>query len=234
MSTEVQEEVYSIKKDGRLNINNSKKFLELLSGTDKDSYEKLVVFGKKMMAQRAADIPFMDQTLVINWAIMKTISGYDAENGANLLTYYTDKLRGEISDYRNKRDSMTSKVHKLAHSEADSYVKTFDKDTNENSFEKITDETPEEIMIAEDIYKRKMQAFRMAYSGIPLYSQYLLNQIVESKLKVQEIAALEGKSVMEINRLRNFALSLILNRVLRSNHLDEEEKDEIKREHGLV
>jgi hypothetical protein len=36
-----------------------------------------------------------------------------------------------------------------------------------------------------------------------------------------------------LSKIRNYALSLILKRVLRSNHLTEDEKEEVKQEHGI-
>jgi len=229
---ENREDIYE-GKNGRLNVKNSNRFLELLSGTDSDSYEKLLLYGKKNLSQKAPDIPFGDQSLVVNFAIVKTMRGYKSEEGTNLLTYYTSKLRGEVSDYRNKRASMTNKIHKLANSGEEDYSKTFDKESQTSTLEKIDLESTEDKMIADDIYRRKMQAFRMAFSGIPLYSQNILNRIVISKMKLQDLAAEESVSVAEISRIRNHALSLIFKRVLRSNHLDEEEKNEIRREHNL-
>ena len=88
-------------------------------------------------------------------------------------------------------------------------------------------------MFSEDIYYRKVQAFRMAYSGIPAYSQYILNRLVDSNLKLKEVAEQEKMTPKEITRVRNYSLSLILNRVLRSNHLTNEEKDQMKEEHGI-
>jgi DNA-directed RNA polymerase specialized sigma subunit len=232
--SEKKEKVFEVSTSGRLNINNTKKFLEMLSGADPEVYEKLMIYGKKNLNQRATDIPFIDQEMIINFAIVKTMNSYDASAGANFLTYFTNKLRGEVSDYRNKRDSMTNKIHKLANSGTEEYAKSFDKESQTTTLERVDNETPEEKLMAQDIYRRKLQAFRMAFSGIPLYSQNILNKIVISKQKLYELAEQEGVSVQEISRVRNNALSLIFVRVLRSNHLDEEEKAEIRKEHDLA
>lgn len=232
----MENEVYKTGKTGKLYIKDSKKFLELLSGTDSDVYAKLKQYGKKILSKSAQDIPFNDQDMVINWAIVKLMHGFSEDKGAALLTYFNEKLRGEISAFRDKRDSMTKKVHKMINESEgnESYIYSFNKDTQENELEHITTENPESIMMAEDIYYRKLQAFRMAYSGIPKLSQYLLNSIVMSKLTLAELAEQEGFTVMELTKIRNYALSLILSRVLRSNHLTEEEKADIKKEHGLI
>lgn len=229
--------IYSVSKTGRLYVKDNLKFLELLSGTDKDVYFKLKAYGKKILSIKALDIPHNDQDMVINWAIVKLMQGYDATAGANLLTYFNSKLQGEISDFRNKRDSMTRKVHKMVNeqnADGESYQYSFNKETQSNDIDIITEETPETILVAEDIYYRKLQAFRMAYSGIPKYSQTILNTIAMSEFKLQDIADQEGMSITELTKIRNYALSLILSRVLRSNHLTDEEKDEIKEEHGIM
>ena len=232
LSKEERKEIYE-GKGNRLNVKNSQKFLTLLSGTDSDSYQKLYKLGAKQL-QTATDIPHMDRPMIINFAIVKAINGYDPSSGANILTYFTSKIRGEVSDYRNKRNSMANKITKLAFSGEKEYATSFDKDSKEVSMEEVTSETPEDILISEDIYRRKIQAFRMAYSGIPLLSQNILTRIVDGRESLAEVASKEGLSVPEITKLRNYALSLILVRVLRSKHLDEEEKIEVIKEHNIA
>ena len=227
-----REEIYEERKNGRLNVKNSQAFLTLLSGADKDSYDKLFKLGLKQL-QTASDIPHLDRPMIINFAIVKTLNGFDNTAGANILTYFTSKVRGEVSDYRNKRDSLGRKISKLALSGEKDYAVSFDNDTQETTIQEVTMETPEDILVAEDIYRRKLQAFRMAFSGIPLFSQNILTRIVDDKETLAELAQKEQISIQEITKLRNYALSLILSRVLRSKHLDEEEKEEIKRDHNI-
>lgn len=226
---------YSIGTTGRLHIKDNKKFLELLSGTNTDSYQKLKAYGIKNLTKIATDIPFGDQEMIINWAIVKMMQSYNEDAGANLLTYFNIKLKGEISDYRAKRDSMTRKVHKIINEPIDgeSIIYQYNHESEHNDIEYITEDNPDSILISADIYYRKTQAFRMAYSGIPKYSQMILNTIVMSSLTLEEIAERESLDKEEITKIRNFALSLILSRVLRSNHLTEEEKEEIKSELGF-
>jgi hypothetical protein len=229
-------EIYRTTTSGKLYVKDNLKFLELLSGADKDVYTKLKLYGRKILTNKAQDLPFGDQDMIINWAIVKLMQGFDNEAGANLLTYFNSKLQGEISDFRNKRDSLTRKVHKMINeaNEVEGYVYSFNSDTQSNEIDKVTEETPETIMISEDVYYRKLQAFRMAFSGIPKYSQYILNAVVESPLTLEELSEQENISAIELTKIRNYALSLILSRVLRSNHLTDEEKQEIKDEHGLM
>lgn len=229
-------EIYRTTASGRLYVKDNLKFLELLSGADKEVYTKLKLYGRKILTNKAQDLPFGDQDMIINWAIVKLMQGFDNEAGANLLTYFNSKLKGEVSDFRNKRDSLTRKVHKMINepNKTEGYVYSFNSDTQSNEIDKITEETPETLMISEDVYYRKLQAFRMAFSGIPKYSQYILNAVVESPLTLEELSEQENISTTELTKIRNYALSLILSRVLRSNHLTDEEKQEIKDEHGLI
>ncbi len=229
-------EVYSIGSTQRLYIKDNVKFLQLLSATDKDAYLKLKAYGKKILNVKAPDLPFGDQDAVINWAIVKLMQGYDATAGANILTYFNSKLQGEISDFRAKRDSLSKKVHKMVNEskENESYQYSFNHETQTNEIDIVSEENPETILISEDVYYRKLQAFRMAYSGIPKYSQAILNAIAMSEFNLQEIADQEEMPISELTKIRNYALSLILSRVLRSNHLTDDEKEEIKEEHGII
>lgn len=230
--------IYDMKKE-RLVVKDNKKFLELLTGTDPDSHAKLSTYAKKIICSKAADIPHGEHKAISNMAILKALQSYNEEAGSNFLTYLTNKIRGEISDYRNKKDSMLRKVHKMVNYEntvdnGESFAYVYDKDSESNTLDKITEETPETILFADDIYYRKIQAFRMAYSGIPAYSQFILTRLIDSDLKLKDVAEQEKMTTAEITRMRNYSLSLILNRVLRSNHLTSEEKEEMKIEHGIV
>lgn len=226
-------------KAGKLVIKDNKKFLALLSGAeDAESYEKILTYAKKIISSQGSDIPYGEHKSIASWAILKATQSFDDTAGANFLTYLTSKIRGEISDYRNKKNSMIRKVHKLINHEHESQDKEhfayeYNKETEKNDLIKITEETPESQMHEEDVYYRKMQAFRMAFSGIPAYSQYILNRLVDSNLRLKALAEEEGVDVQEIARIRNYSLSIILNRVLRSNHLTDDEKDEVKKEHNI-
>jgi DNA-directed RNA polymerase specialized sigma subunit len=231
------EKVYQTNKRGHLQIKDSNKFLELLSGTNSDAFNKIKIYAKKNLALKAQDVPLQDQDSIIHWALVKTMQSFDSTMNVNLLTYFSIKLKGELSDYRNKRDSMTRKVHKMINEPGDSnnseYVYTYDKDSDANTLEGITNETGETKLIADDIYRRKLQAFRMSFSQLPRYTQQILNSIVLTKSTLENIAEKEELSYTDLIKIRNHGLSLILTKVLRSHHLTDDEKDEIKKEHDL-
>ena len=221
-----------IETNGRLYIKDDQKFLEALSGSpDPEVYAKFEVYGKKYLENAASDIPMKDKISIINMALFKGFSSFNKDSGAKFLTYFTSKLRGEVSDYRNKRTSMLNKVHNIINSEKDSYV--YVPTDSGNMLDKVTLDSPESLLFAEDMYRRKIQAFRMSYSLIPLYSQYILSLITEQRESLAAIAIQEGLTTDKVKFIRNSALSLILSGVLRSNHLDEDEKNSIREEHDI-
>jgi len=228
----MEDNVLEIK--GRLKIKDDSKFLEALSGApDPKLYAQVERYAKKILELKAKDIPMGDKVSIISMSIFKAFKGFNPDGGAKFQTYLTSKLRGEVTDYRVKRDSMNKKVNKMLNEERDEYTYNITELQDENTLTKVTNETPETEMLAEDMYRRKIQAFRMSYSAIPSYSQYILNTIVEDRTSLQKIAFNEGVSEDKIKLIRNAALSLILSGVLRSNHLDDDEKAEVRREHGL-
>lgn len=234
--------VYEIKgKSKKLHIKDDAKFLSMLSATDNlgnpeaganDVYLKLKAYGRKSFSSAAAEISKNELDSIINWAILKTISGFDASKGASLLTYFHQKILGELTDYRQKRESVMKKVHMALNSEESEYAAEFDENGSSISLDKVTNETPESELIEEEVYYRKLQAFRMAFSGIPKFSQYILLRTSGDE-SIASIAREENLSLAELSKIRNYALSLILKRVLRSNHLTEDEKEEVKQEHGI-
>jgi len=107
-----------------------------------------------------------------------------------------------------------------------------DKEGDENYLIAIEDQTMEEKLIEEDLYHRQMKALKMAFSGIPRELQIVLHEIGKGR-KVREISDMTGESNFEISRKRNQGLSLILQRVMRSKHLSEDEKVEIANLHDI-
>jgi len=228
----MEENVEEIK--GRLKIKDDAKFLEALSASpDPKLYAQVERYCKKILESKATDIPMQDKIAIISMAIFKAFKGFDKNAGAKFQTYLTNKLRGEVSDYRVKRESMNKKVNKMLNENREDYVYDINPGAEENGLIQLTNDTPETELITNDMYRRKIQAFRMSFSSIPRYSQYILNLIVEDRTSLQKIAFQEGISEEKVKLIRNSALSLILSGVLRSNHLDLDEKNEVRLEHGL-
>ena len=228
-----KEAVYYQEKSGKLRIKDSVGFLKLLSGADENSYRKLEEYAKKILNKKAPDIPQRDQPLIINMAITLAFSQFDENANTNFLSYFYSKLRGEISSYRAKKKSMIDKVNRLANSGQINFQTSFDEKSGQNKIEEV-DLNTEEQAIAEDLYKREVTAFRMAFGSIPLYYQYILNLIAQTGITRKTISEMEDIEPAKVDKIINTALSLILTKVLRSNHLDEEEKKQIMIRQGIL
>jgi hypothetical protein len=227
------------KKTGRLTINDSEQFIKMLASTDSaeedsmEHYEVMKKYGLKQLHNIAGDIPFGEYEYIINFAIAKTIKDFDGKFETNLLSFFWDKLRGELSAYRSKRDRLHDKVVKLIQNEEGvEYVYQKDKQSEENYVIPVEEQTMEEQLMESDLYQRQMKALKMAFSGIPRELQIILHEIGNGK-KVREIADMLESTTFEVSRKRNQGLSLILQRVMRSKHLSEDEKKELATLHDI-
>lgn len=233
------------KTNGRLTITDSEKFIRMLAAnadsTDyidstKDNplehYEVLKKFGVKQLHTSAGDIPYGEYEYVINFAIAKTIKDFDPAFETNLLSFFWGKLRGEVSAYRSKRDRMQDKIIKVINDNDSIEYVYQNEDDKENTLVAIESFTPEEYLVENDTHARQMKALKMAFSGIPRDLQIILYEIGNGK-KVREISEMFAVDELEISRKRNQGLSLILQRVLRSKHLSDEEKKEITDLHDI-
>lgn len=243
--------IYYREDTGNLKIKDDKKFIKLIMLNDEDAYKALEIYAKKILKDSYPDVPYEKYDDIVLIAIAKALHGYNPDKGAGILTYLTSKIRGEVSDWRYQKNADERKVIKEVNNNRDNYMFQSTKDSNEITVLQVTNETPEEKIIEEDIYTRQLKAFRMAYSQLPMFLQYILNRLVmehgdeyidEEKGKVRkkkenyitEVLAKElNLAKHKVTELRNFALSLILIKVLRSTYLTEEEKNKIKEIHGL-
>jgi hypothetical protein len=229
------------KKTGRLTINDSEEFIKILTLESDDStevesmehYDAMKKYGIKQLHNIATDIPFNEYEFIINFAIAKTIKDFNPEFNTNLLSFFWDKLRGELSAYRSKRDRLQDKVNKLIkNNDGIDYIYQKEKGSDDNYIIPVEETTMEEQHIQEDLYFRQMKALKMAFSGIPRELQLILHEVGNGK-KIREIANILNQSTFDISRKRNQGLSLILQRVMRSKHLTEEEKQEIANLHEI-
>ncbi len=225
------------KKSGRLSITNSEQFIRILSDNTNENviehYEAMKSYGFKQLHKVASDIPFGEYEYIINFAIAKTIKDYDSSFGANILSYFWEKLSGELSGYRSKRDILQRNVNKILNNDQNvEYVYQKDKYSEDNYIVPVEVKLPEDKIIEDNFYERRMKAFKMAFSGLPRELQYILYEIGNKK-KIREIATVLGSSNLEISKKRNQGLSLVLQRVMRSAHLSQEEKEELSELHDI-
>ena len=239
------EDIYEFDKNGRLKVKSSVKFIKMLltpqeeGGTLSDSetcYRDLYIYGMKQVQILASELPQEEKENVLNFAIAKSINTYDPECGTNLLTYFYQKIRGEITSYRTKKFADDRKTKKMANNlgsdEMVDLAKEYDDKTGQNRVELITRENMVDEIIEESAYKRKIKALKQAYAGLPRKLQLILNETGNGK-KTKHIAEILDTTPSEVRKLKNQALALIIQRLLRGYHLREDEKNEILEVHGI-
>ena len=144
-------------ESNRLKVKDSKNFLKLLrDGTDDKVYNALFKYGKKILNQKAKNIPQNDQMVIIDYAIAKTNNSYKADQGTNVLTYFTSKLWGEISHYNLKKQALVKKMKKFYDNTKDDYSVTYSKEKGENVMDRVDKESTEDIVLKQDVYFRQM------------------------------------------------------------------------------
>jgi len=229
--------------NGRLTINDSEGFIKILSAdlnsqnskeeSPIEYYNLLKQLGLKQLNKVAStDIDKGDFEYIINYAIAKTVRDFDINEGANLTSFFWNKVKGEVSAYRSKRDIMQKKVVKIIKESEDmdyGYEKdnsSKSSDTMSNNLIALENETEEDKLMNENLYFRRIKAVKMAFSTLPRDLQIVLNQIANG-VSIKGIAKALGEEEINISKKRNQGLSLILQKILRSKHLDEEEKNDL-------
>lgn len=222
-----------------MKITNPSLFLKMMMGetvngaSAQEAYDFLYAYAKKQMQKFYPDIPFQDHQYIINMAIAKAVRDFE-DGKASFLPFFFIKLKGEVHSYKSKRASLHKKVSKMFHNpDGDTeYVKSFDKEKDESTLILTEQENIEDKVIREDYERRQEKAFRMAFSGLPRLMQIILYEI-GSGVKIKELAELLSIDEVELKRKKNYGLSLLLQRVMRSNHLTEDEKKEILQLHNI-
>jgi hypothetical protein len=234
------------KKNDRLIISDSEKFIKMLSFDVKNEdgstgaginslehYEALKKFGAKQLHSSAGDIPFSEYEYIINFAIAKTVKDFDPSFETNILSFFWGKLRGELSAYRFKRERLQDRINKLVEEGDGTCSYEYQNDGNDNNeLILIDNQTLEEKFIEDDTHYRQMKALKMALKGIPRDLQVILFEIGNGNT-VKTVSNILHLSELEVFRKRNQGLSLVLQRVLRSKHLTDDEKLEITGLHDI-
>ncbi len=238
----IEEEAGLLYDSNGLKIYDSTKFLNMFYNGEnseiQELYKTLSDFAFKQKNKIASEIDFDEYKNIINFSLMKTLKDFKDEKGASFQSYFFIKLRGEVKAYRSKRNSLSRKINKVVNegnydnSELEyKYQKNGNGD--ENTLEMVDTSDMFDMTDREEVTKRQIKAFKMAFSGLPKKLQYILYQIGEGK-KIEEIAHNMKDDKNNILEKRNNGLSLILQRVLRSRHLKEEEKLEVASMNDII
>lgn len=229
-------------KEGKLSIKDSQSFINMLySGNIEDEalkfYNLLKDYAYKQKAKLAPEIPTTDYEHILNYAIVRSIKDFNESKKAQLQSYFWSKLRGEVSSYRAKRDSLHKKIISVIQEGEENgieyaYQKGNGSSSDENQLEAVESELMEEKIERETKYYRQIKAFKMAFSGIPRELQIILTEIGNG-MNIGDISYMLNMSEYDISQKRNYGLSLILQRIMRSHHITEEEKHELAEMHGF-
>ena len=254
---ETNKSIYFIDKNGHLKIKDNNKFLELLNGevdTQVNTiYKNLESYAKKFLNAKY-NLSFFSETDiydVFTIALAKAIKDYDQKQKTGFLTYFSNKLRGEMGILIYQTNNDEQKVIKTVNENKDSYF--FRNGENKEDLELIYVDSASGMgmskILNENFYYRKLKSFRMAYSELPLFSQYVLARLTLDKYDIKDgektITKKENYIIEELaqqfnitsSKLKNIklsALALILIKVLKSKYLTEAEKTNIKLIHDLI
>jgi len=228
--------------EGKLLIKDAQAFINMLySGNLEDEalkfYNLLKEYAYKQKAKLAPEIPPYEYEHILNFAIVRSIKDFDESKKAQLQSYFWSKLRGEISSFRAKRDSLHKKVISVIQEGENNgieyaYQKGNGSNSDENQLEAVETELMEDKIERESKYYRQIKAFKMAFSGIPRILQTILTEIGNG-MNIGDVATLLQTTEYDISQKRNYGLSLILQRIMRSHHITEEEKNELAELHGF-
>lgn len=175
-----------------------------------------------------ADQDTVDQ--LVSQALSEAVFGFNPNAGAEFKTYLHSKIQGVITKYVKKTNTTNRMGEKLVATGEITIVYTGE---GEAVSESISHSTPEDELIAEEEIGRRISATKMAKSELPMSLQRIMYAVIEYD-KIADAAAVLNMEVPELKTLRNNALSLMFKKVLRSSHLTEAERDNLKVEYKLV
>lgn len=218
----------------KTNTNEEIMAMTMLGLDDKDEYQETLLFGIKhfyIFRRSYPSLPGGDEFAnnLVTQALIKAVFSYDPAQKTAFNTHFYNKIRGEITIYISKEESTQDYAQKLIEN-GDIVVKYTDDGYESDN---VTKTTIEDDLIEENDYYRKKTATLMAKSELPMKLQRVLYASLEYD-KLRNAADVLDLEIPELKSLRNYALSLILKKVLRSKHLTEEERTEMKKDYHLI
>jgi len=208
--------------------------ISMLGINTKEEYQEEIEYGLKQFSIFKRSYPSIPSdvefaTNLVSQALIKATLTYDPSFGAEFNTHFYKKIQGEVTIYVKKKETTQRYANKLVAS-GEIAVKF-----TENGYESetISDTNIDDMLIQEEEYYRKMTATSMSKSELPMKLQKVLYAVLEYD-KLRNAADVLDMEISEIKSLRNHALSLILKKVLRSKHLTEEERIDMKKDFSLI
>ena len=208
----------------------------------KATYDQMIKLGERMLTtvlkRNNIHIPLHEYQSVVNYALFQTIREFDPRSKGSISTFLFTKLLGEVTSLSRKIKNVTKGVYSSINDNSGlgSEILIETKENSTGAYGEavvLSNDNPEDEVIEDDLRKRQLKAFRMAFSGIPRNQQILLYNFVNG-IALKDLAPVMGMSEKELFNLRDRAISLLLQRVIRSSHITEEEKLDILKLQGLA
>jgi len=203
----------------------------------KKRYDNIIEYGKKIYYKiKNTEYPWMPTESsiiedIVSDSLLIAAENFNDDLKMKFESFFFQKIRGEMYKWSSKKKTEKKYLEKTAEQEGNVF-KLFTEGALR--IELTTDESKDILqqLEKEDEVKRKITANNIALGDLPFDHQIILKLITEEN-SFANIADLLGISVDEIKTRKDLALSLLLKKVMRSKHLNDQEKQEVKELYGL-
>lgn len=251
---EGDEAVQTISSKGFIKITDEELLIKILLADEnnksgipyseiKKTYDAMNKMGEKILIKVLekinVSIPVYERQSIVNYALFKAIKDFNPKMNTSFSTFYYQKIMGEITSIHKKNVANNQGVFNSVGDNSDLtdkiLVQVRENENGSTSKEAIvlSNDDPEEIVIEQDLRRRQLKAFRMAFAGIPRNQQILLYNFVNG-ISIKDLVPVLKYTEKELIILRDRAISLLLQRVIRSSHITNEEKLDILKIQGLA
>ena len=198
--------------------------------------EKMLI---KILKMHNWTIPQQEFSSIVNYALYQAIKDFNPNSKTSFSSFFFTKILGEVTNLNRKNKTTTQSVYSSVNDNSDltnNIVIETKEGSNGTTYGEaivLSHDNPEDSVVEDDLRRRQLKAFRMAFSGIPRNLQILLYNFVNG-VSLKELAPIFNLSERELMVLRDRAVSLLLQRVIRSSHITDEEKLDILKMQGLA
>lgn len=247
------DEAVKIVSDGYIKITNEELLIKILLSDEnnksgisyseiKKTYTAMTKMGEKMLTtvlkRHNMYIPLHEYQSVVNYALFQAVKEFNPSGKVSFSSFYFTKLLGEVTSLSRKTKTAVKGVYSSINDSSDlgSNILIETKENASGTYGEavvLSHDNPEDEVVEEDFRRRQLKAFRMAFAGIPRNQQILLYNFVNG-ITLKELAPVMHTSERELFIMRDRAISLLLQRVIRSRHITEEEKLDILKVQGLA
>lgn len=202
-----------------------------------EKYSSIINYGVKIYYKiKSSKYPWMPTENniiedIVSDALLIATEKYDENSGMQFESFFYQKIQGEMHKWSSKRRTENKYLKEVTEQKGKIH-KTF---INGEMRIELTTEESKDILAQlekEDEVKRKIKANNLALGDLPFDHQIILKMFAEGET-YSNMSEILGVSEDEVKVRRDMALSLLLKKVMRSKHLDEQEKKEIQELYGI-